>query len=95
MDRRSFLKLAAATPALASSGYASGTPIGAQAPDFTFHSPLAEAWHRAGDYFEWTSTTPNNEGRRVRVFHRTFGDRANPPWCSSTATRRRASTSAR
>ena len=89
MDRRSFLKLAAASPALASpvdtrrpdsiaEGYASGTAAGAQPPGFTFHSPLAEAWYRAGDYFDWTSTTPNNEGRRVRVFHRTFGDRANP-----------------
>ena len=89
MDRRSFLKLAAASPALASSGeargparnaggYASGAAGGSQAPDFTFHSPLAEAWYRAGEYFEWTSTTPNNAGRRVRVFHRTFGDRANP-----------------
>ena len=89
MDRRSFLKLAAATPALASpvdiggsetnaEGYASGTGIGSQSPGFTFHSPLAEAWYRAGEYFEWTSTTPNNEGRRVRVFYRTFGNRANP-----------------
>ena len=89
MDRRSFLKLAAASPALASpvdtrgsernaEGYASGTGIGSQLPGFTFYSPLAEAWYRAGEYFEWTSTTPNNEGRRVRVFYRTFGNRANP-----------------
>ena len=87
MDRRSFLKLAAASPALVSpvyagcsdgnaEGYASGTVIGSQSLDpqtgFTFYSPLAEAWYRSGEYFEWTSTTPNNEGRRVRVFYRTF-----------------------
>ena len=93
MDRRSFLKLAATSPALVSpvhagcldgnaEGYASGTVIGSQSLDpqtgFTFYSPLAEAWYRAGEYFEWTSTTPNNEGRRVRVFYRTFGNRANP-----------------
>jgi pimeloyl-ACP methyl ester carboxylesterase len=93
MDRRSFLKLAAASPALVSpvyagcsdgnaEGYASGTVIGSQSLDpqtgFTFYSPLAEAWYRSGEYFEWTSTTPNNEGRRVRVFYRTFGNRANP-----------------
>ena len=89
MDRRSFLKLAAASPVLASpvhtrgsernaGGYASGTGIGSQSLGFTFYSPLAEAWYRAGEYFEWTSTTPNNEGRRVRVFYRTFGNRANP-----------------
>ena len=93
MDRRSFLKLAAASPALVSPVYAggsggttegpaSGTVIGSQSLDppagFTFHSPLAEAWYRSGGYFEWTSTTANNEGRRVRVFYRTFGNRANP-----------------
>ncbi len=93
MDRRSFLKLAAASPALVSpvsaggshgnaEGYASATVIGSQsrAPqtDFTLYSPLAEAWYRSGEYFEWTSTTPNNEGRRVNVFYRTFGNRANP-----------------
>ncbi|MEE2963330.1 MAG: alpha/beta hydrolase [Acidobacteriota bacterium] len=93
MDRRSFLKLAAAGPALVgpvsagctvgnAEGYASGTAIGSQpsAPqtDFTFYSPLAEAWYRAGDYFEWTSTTRNNAGRRVNVFYRTFGNRSNP-----------------
>ncbi len=93
MERRSFLKLAAASPALVGPAYAggsagttegraSGTVIGSQSLDpqtgFTFHSPLAEAWYRSGEYFEWTSTTPNNEGRRVRVFYRTFGNRANP-----------------
>ena len=93
MDRRSFLKLAAAGPALAgpvgvggaegnAAGYAGAAAGGSQSQEppagFTFHSPLAEAWYRGGGYFDWTSTTPNNEGRRVKVFHRTFGDRANP-----------------
>ena len=84
MDRRAFLKLAAASPVLVSNpeGYASGTVIGSQPldppTDFTFYSPLAEAWYRAGEYFEWTSTTRNNEGRRVKVFYQTFGSRSNP-----------------
>jgi pimeloyl-ACP methyl ester carboxylesterase len=93
MDRRGFVKLAAASPALASpiyaggsvgnlDGDASGTVIGSPSPDpqtaFTFYSPLAEQWYRAGQYFEWTSTTRNNESRRVNVFYRTFGNRSNP-----------------
>ena len=93
MDRRGFVKLAAASPALASpiyaggsdsilDGDASGTVIGSPSLDsqtpFTFYSPLAEQWYRAGQYFEWTSTTRNNEGRRVNVFYRTFGNRSNP-----------------
>ena len=93
MDRRGFVKLAAASPALASpiyaggsdgnlDGDASGTVIGSPSPDsqtpFTFYSPLAEQWYRAGQYFEWTSTTRNNQGRRVNVFYRTFGNRSNP-----------------
>ena len=93
MDRRGFVKLAAASPALASpiyvgcsdgnlDGDASGTVIGTPSLDsqtgFTFYSPLAEQWYRAGQYFEWTSTTRNNEGRRVNVFYRTFGNRSNP-----------------
>ena len=93
MDRKAFVKLAAASPALASpiyvggsdgnpDGDASGTVIGSPSPDsqtaFTFYSPLAEQWYRGGQYFEWTSTTRNNEGRRVNVFYRTFGSRSNP-----------------
>ena len=93
MDRKAFVKLAAASPALASpiyagcsdgnpDGDASGTVIGAPSLDsqtgFTFYSPLAEEWYRGGQYFEWASTTPNNQGRRVRVYHRTFGNRSNP-----------------
>jgi len=29
----------------------------AEESDFVFHSDLAEAWFKGGDYFEWTSTT--------------------------------------
>ncbi len=94
MDRRGFVKLAAASPALASpiyvggsdgnlDGDASGTVIGSPSSDsqtaFTFYSPLSEEWYRGGQYFEWTSTTPNNQGRSVNVFYRTFGNRSNPP----------------
>ena len=93
MDRRAFVKFAAASPALMSSFYAgcsdgdqdgdaSRTVIGSPSREaqtgFTFYSPLAEDWYRAGEYFEWASTTRNNEGRRVRVFYRTFGSRSNP-----------------
>ena len=81
MDRRSFLKFAAASPVLVSP-YVNRPVLGSQSgttqADFTFYSPLAEEWYRSGNYFEWTSTTPNNEGRRVNVFYRTFGNRANP-----------------
>jgi pimeloyl-ACP methyl ester carboxylesterase len=45
---------------------------------FTFYSPQAEEWYRGGSYFDWKSTTPNNAGRTVRVFYRTFGNRSNP-----------------
>ena len=93
MDRRSFMKFAAGSPVLVSrvygersdnsldgspSQFAGGPSSLASQTGFTFYSPLAEEWYRAGEYFEWTSTTPNNDGRRVNVFYRTFGDRANP-----------------
>ncbi len=50
----------------------------AQDEDFTFYSPMAEQWYRAGSYFEWTSTTADNNKKQVSVHFRTFGDRANP-----------------
>ena len=93
MDRKAFVKLAAASPVLASpiyagcpngnpGGDANGAVIGTPSLDsqtgFTFYSPLAEEWYRGGQYFEWTSTTRNNQGRSVNVFYRTFGDRSNP-----------------
>lgn len=54
------------------------THHGEDQASFRFNSPLAEEWHGGGDYFDWTSTTPNNDGRRVRVFYRTFGSRSDP-----------------
>ncbi len=53
-------------------------PGHAQQTDFTFYSPLAEDWYQARQTFEWTSTTVNNNGQRVRVSYRTFGYRSNP-----------------
>lgn len=50
----------------------------AQAADFTFYSELAEQWYEGGDYFEWASTTENNDDAEVSVFYQTFGDRSNP-----------------
>ena len=77
MNRREFVALAATVPGVSAlSGLASGRA--AQQEPFTFYSPLAEDWHRSGEYFAWTSTTPNNAGRAVNVFHRTFGRRTNP-----------------
>ena len=71
------MKLAAASSTLVSQ-VAAGASTFASQTGFTFYSPLAEEWYRSGEYFEWTSTTRNNEGRRGRVFYRTFGTRANP-----------------
>ena len=53
-------------------------PASAQQSDFTFYSPLAEAWYQAAESFEWTSTTLNNNAQRVQVSYRTFGSRSNP-----------------
>lgn len=53
-------------------------PAAAQPDGFTFYSDAAERWFSAGDYFEWTSTTANNDRRRVNVHYRTFGDRSHP-----------------
>lgn len=50
----------------------------AQDDDFVFYSDLAREWHQGGDYFEWTSTTADNEGARVKVFYRTWGDETKP-----------------
>ncbi len=57
---------------------ASGVSM-AQDGDFVFHSELARDWYEAGSYFEWRSTTENNNGAAVDVHYRTFGDPANPP----------------
>ena len=53
-------------------------PAFAQQTDFTFYSPLAEAWYQAARTFEWTSTTQNNNGQKVQISYRTFGSRSNP-----------------
>ena len=50
----------------------------AEESDFVFHSDLAEAWFEGGDYFEWTSTTKNNQQAKVDVFYRTFGSKDKP-----------------
>jgi len=52
--------------------------IAAEEDDFTFYSELARDWHANGDYFEWTSTTADNDGATVDVFYRTWGNPANP-----------------
>ena len=82
MDRRDFVKLAAGAPAIpfvtAAGARGSASPKGPFQEAFTFYSPLSEAWYRGGQYFTWTSTTLDNDGREVDVFYRTFGDRSNP-----------------
>lgn len=46
----------------------------AQDDDFVFYSDLARDWYQGGDYFEWTSTTEDNNAKEVNVFYRTWGD---------------------
>lgn len=50
----------------------------AQDDDFVFYSDLARDWYESGDYFEWTSTTADNNNAEVSIFYRTWGDDANP-----------------
>lgn len=92
MKRREFVKLATAGSGLAGviggctspqSAFAvpaepSPITLDTEWGPFTFYSPEAASWYQGGEYFDWTSTTPNNRGRTVRVFHRTFGDPNNP-----------------
>jgi len=49
-----------------------------QEESFVFYSDLARDWHEGGDYFEWTSTTSDNNSKKVDVFYRTWGDERNP-----------------
>ena len=49
-----------------------------QQADFVFYSELAKNWFEEGSYFEWTSTTKNNDGEKINVFYRTWGDPQNP-----------------
>ena len=53
-------------------------PIQSQSEEFTFHSELAKSWLEEGSYFEWTSTTKNNNGAKVNIFYRTWGDPEKP-----------------
>lgn len=50
----------------------------AQDDDFVFYSDLARDWYEGGDYFEWMSTTEDNNAAKVNVFYRTWGDESNP-----------------
>ncbi len=72
ITRRDVIKLATLSPAV------SALHAFEQQTSFTFRSALAEDWFRAGRFFEWTSTTANNNGHKVQVYYRTFGSRANP-----------------
>ena len=50
----------------------------AQDDGFVFYSDLARNWYQGGDYFEWTSTTEDNNAAKVNVFYRTWGDESKP-----------------
>ena len=50
----------------------------AQDSEFVFYSDLANDWYGGGDYFEWTSTTEDNNAAKVNVFYRTWGDESKP-----------------
>ena len=57
---------------------ANSMPLAAQDDDFVFYSELAQNWYQAGDYFEWTSTTADNDSLAVDIFYRTWGDESKP-----------------
>lgn len=50
----------------------------AQDDDFVFYSDLARDCYEAGQYFEWTSTTADNNAAKVNVFYRTWGHESKP-----------------
>ena len=50
----------------------------AQDDDFVFYSDLARDWYQGGGYFEWTSTTEDNNDAKVNIFYRTWGDETKP-----------------
>ncbi len=50
----------------------------AQDDDFVFYSDLSRDWYQGGDYFEWTSTTEDNNAKKVNVFYKTWGDETKP-----------------
>ena len=53
-------------------------PAQSQQEDFVFYSEFAKNWLEGGSYFEWTSTTKNNDGAKINVFYRTWGDPQKP-----------------
>jgi len=50
----------------------------AQDDDFVFYSDLARDWYEGGQYFEWTSTTADNDAAKLNIFYRTWGDTNKP-----------------
>ena len=50
----------------------------AQDDDFVFYSDLARDWYQGGAYFEWTSTTEDNNDAKVNIFYRIWGDETKP-----------------
>ena len=52
--------------------------LAAQDDEFVFYSELAQNWYQSGDYFEWTSTTADNDSESVNIFYRTWGDESKP-----------------
>jgi len=49
-----------------------------QDDDFVFYSDLARDWYEGGSYFQWTSTTADNNAAVVNVFYKTWGDPDKP-----------------
>ena len=58
--------------------FAASSNVFAQDDDFVFYSERARDWYEAGSYFEWQSTTEDNNGALVNVHYQTFGDPSNP-----------------
>lgn len=44
----------------------------------TLSSDLAEQWRTSGSYFTWTSSAPENQGRKVQIFYTCIGDSSKP-----------------
>ena len=44
----------------------------------TLSSDLAEQWRTSGSYFTWTSSLPENQGRKVQVFYTCIGESSKP-----------------
>lgn len=60
------------------SSFVLSMPLAAQEDDFVFYSELAENWYQSGGYFQWTSTTADNDSAVVDIFYRTWGDESKP-----------------